>query len=72
MPRQGEWEPISHAQKGSGGGGTDLIQQLTGDLERKGYASIEEFRGIARERIVEHSRIRRKSEAYNGGYAQAV
>ena len=70
MPRQGEWEPLSHAQKGSGGGGTNLIQELTGELgdylERKGYASIEEFRGIARERIVEHSRIRRKSEAIMG------
>ncbi len=62
--------------KGSGGVGTNLIQELTSDLtdylERKGYASIEEFRGIARERIVEHSRIRRKSEAYNGGYEQSA
>lgn len=62
--------------KGSGGIGTNLIVDLTSDLadylERKGYASIEEFRGIARERIVEHSRIRRKSEAYNGGYAQSA
>lgn len=62
--------------KGSGGSGTNLIQELTSDLadylERKGYSSIEEFRGIARERIVEHSRIRRKSEAYNGGYEQSA
>jgi dihydropyrimidine dehydrogenase (NAD+) subunit PreA len=62
--------------KGSGGVGTNLIQELTGDLadflDRKGYSSIEEFRGIARERIVEHSRIRRKSEAYNGGYEQSA
>ena len=27
---------------------------------------------VARERIVEHSQIRRKSEAYNGGYAQSA
>lgn len=63
-------------EKGSGGIGVNLIRELTGDLadylERNGYSSIEEFRGIARERIVEHSRIRRKSEAYNGGYAQSA
>jgi dihydropyrimidine dehydrogenase (NAD+) subunit PreA len=62
--------------KGNGGIGTNLIQELTSDLadylERKGYSSIEEFRGIARERIVEHSQIRRKSEAYNGGYEQSA
>ena len=61
-------------EKGSGGIGVALIHELTSDLgdylERKGYSSIEDFRGIARERIVEHSQIRRKSEAYNGGYAQ--
>lgn len=61
-------------EKGSGGIGVNLIQELTSDLgdylQRKGYSSIEEFRGIARERVVEHSRVRRKSEAYNGGYAQ--
>ncbi|MBT9385445.1 tRNA-dihydrouridine synthase [Pseudooceanicola sp. CBS1P-1] len=63
-------------EKGSGGVGIKLIQELTGDLadylERKGYASIEDFRGIARDRIVEHSKIRRKSEDYNGGYAQSA
>ena len=61
-------------EKGSGGIGTNLIQELTGDLgdylERKGHSSVEEFRGIARERVVEHSRVRRKSDAYNGGYSQ--
>jgi dihydropyrimidine dehydrogenase (NAD+) subunit PreA len=63
-------------EKGSGGIGVNLIQELTGDLgdylERKGHKSIEEFRGIARGRIVEHSKIRRKSEDYNGGYAQSA
>ncbi|QPM90515.1 tRNA-dihydrouridine synthase [Pseudooceanicola algae] len=63
-------------EKGSGGVGVKLIQELTGDLsdylERKGYASIEDFRGIARARIVEHSQIRRKSEDYNGGYAESA
>ncbi|MEL6582574.1 MAG: tRNA-dihydrouridine synthase [Pseudomonadota bacterium] len=59
-------------EKGSGGVGVKLIQELTEDLadylERKSYNSIEEFRGIAGNRIVEHSQIRRKSDAYNGGY----
>ncbi|MEM6972846.1 MAG: tRNA-dihydrouridine synthase [Pseudomonadota bacterium] len=59
-------------EKGSGGVGIKLIQELKDDLDdylaRKGYASIEDFRGIACERIVEHSQVRRKSEAYNGGY----
>ena len=59
-------------EKGSGGVGIKLIQELKQDLadylKRKGHSSLEDFRGIARERIVEHSKIRRKSEAYNGGY----
>ncbi|MGI3164309.1 tRNA-dihydrouridine synthase [Pseudooceanicola sp. 200-1SW] len=63
-------------EKGSGGVGVKMIQELCDDLsdylERKGFASIEEFRGLARERIVEHSKIRRKSEEYNGGYQQSA
>ncbi|WP_341365615.1 tRNA-dihydrouridine synthase [Yoonia sp. BS5-3] len=63
-------------EKGSGGVGVKLIQELTEDLseylQRKGYASIEEFRGAARERIVEHSQVRRKSDDYNGGYAKSA
>ncbi|MEC7764575.1 MAG: tRNA-dihydrouridine synthase [Pseudomonadota bacterium] len=63
-------------EKGSGGIGVKLIQELTQDLsdylERKGFSSIEEFRGIARSRIVEHSQIRRKSEEYNGGYVKTA
>ena len=59
-------------EKGSGGVGIKLIQELKDDLtdymQRKGIKSIEEFRGIARHRIVEHSQVRRKSEDYNGGY----
>ena len=59
-------------EKGSGGVGVKLIQELTEDLrdymDRKGYSSIEDFRGIARDRIVEHSQVRRKSDVYNGGY----
>ncbi|MEM6677290.1 MAG: tRNA-dihydrouridine synthase [Pseudomonadota bacterium] len=63
-------------EKGSGGVGVKLIQELKDDLSdylhRKGYSSIEDFRGAARERIVEHSQVRRKSDAYNGGYAKSA
>jgi dihydroorotate dehydrogenase len=63
-------------EKGSGGVGIKLIQELKDDLsdylKRKGYSSIDEFRGIARERIVSHSQIRRKSDDYNGGYAKSA
>ena len=62
-------------EKGSGGVGIKLIQELKDDLseylERKGHSSIEDLRGIASERIVEHAQVRRKSGAYNGGYAKA-
>jgi dihydropyrimidine dehydrogenase (NAD+) subunit PreA len=62
-------------EKGSGGVGVELIKELTGDLnefmERKGYNSIEELRGVARDRIVEHAQVRRKSGNYNGGHALA-
>ena len=62
-------------EKGSGGVGVNLIKELTADLndylERKNHSSIEEFRGVARERIVEHSAVRRKSGNYNGGYSIA-
>ena len=63
-------------EKGSGGIGIKLIQELKEDLRdnlrRKGYSSIEDFRGLARERIVEHSDIRRKSDAYDGGYLKSA
>ncbi len=63
-------------EKGSGGIGIKLIQELKDDLadylERKGHSSIEDFRGIASDRIVEHSQVRRKSDAYNGGYAKSA
>jgi dihydroorotate dehydrogenase len=38
-------------------------------MERHGWASLNDFRGIRRDRIVAHSRIRRPdSKAYHGGY----
>lgn len=62
--------------KGSGGVGTNVIKELTDDLreylERKGHKSIEELRGLARERVVQHSQVRRKSETYNGGFAKSA
>ena len=62
-------------EKGSGGVGVNLIKELIADLndylERKNYSSIDEFKGVARERIVEHSAVRRKSGNYNGGYSIA-
>lgn len=63
-------------EKGSGGVGVKLIQELCEDmtdyLDRHGYASLEEFRGLARDRVVQHSQIRRKSEDYNGGFAKSA
>ena len=62
-------------EKGSGGVGVKLIQDLKDDLQdyldRKGYSSIMEIRGIARDRVVEHAQVRRKSDNYNGGYSIA-
>ena len=57
--------------KGSGGVGVQLIQELTHDLadylKRHGYSSIEETRGVASNRCVEHSQVRRKSGNCSGG-----
>ena len=62
-------------EKGSGGVGVKLIQELKDDLQdyldRKGYSSIMDFRGMARDRVVEHAQVRRKSDNYNGGYSMA-
>ena len=62
-------------EKGSGGIGIRLIQELKDDLndylDRKGYSSIMDIHGIARERVVEHAQVRRKNDDYNGGYSIA-
>ena len=53
--------------------GPNVIQRLTAGmqeaLDRNGWQSLEDFRGIRRDRVVAHSKIRRPDgEAYRGGY----
>ena len=53
--------------------GPNVIRRLTEGMrqamERNGWSTLEDFRGIRRERVVAHSRIRRPdSKAYHGGY----
>jgi dihydropyrimidine dehydrogenase (NAD+) subunit PreA len=38
-------------------------------MEKNGWSTVEDFRGIRRDRVVTHSKIRRPdSKAYHGGY----
>jgi hypothetical protein len=38
-------------------------------MERHGWQSLDDFRGIRRDRVVSHSRIRRPDDKdYHGGY----
>lgn len=53
--------------------GPNVIKQLVSAMqtlmERRGWATLEDFRGIRRDRVVAHSRIRRPdAKAYHGGY----
>jgi dihydroorotate dehydrogenase len=53
--------------------GPNVIKSLTAGMaemmERRGWASLEDFRGMRRDRVVQHSRIRRPdAKAYHGGY----
>src|SRR5262245_38658991 len=53
--------------------GPNVIRNLTkgmaDTMERHGWTSLEEFRGTRRDRVVQHSRIRRPDAgAYHGGY----
>jgi dihydropyrimidine dehydrogenase (NAD+) subunit PreA len=53
--------------------GPNVIQKLTAGMqaamERHGWSSLEAFRGIRRDRVVAHSKIRRPdAESYRGGY----
>ena len=46
-----------------------LLSGMREAMERHGWRSVDEFRGLRRERVVVHSRIRRPdSKAYHGGY----
>jgi len=55
--------------------GPNVIKTLTRGMaefmEKRGYASLEDFRGIRRDRIVAHSQIKRPEQLeYHGGYEQ--
>ena len=46
-----------------------LLAGMTEFMERRGFKSLEEFRGIRRDRIVPHSQIKRPEQFdYRGGY----
>jgi dihydropyrimidine dehydrogenase (NAD+) subunit PreA len=53
--------------------GPNILKRLTAGMreamERNGWQSLEDFRGIRRDRVVTHSKIRRPdADAYRGGY----
>jgi dihydropyrimidine dehydrogenase (NAD+) subunit PreA len=46
-----------------------LLAGMQSTMERHGWTTVEDFRGIRRDRIVQHSKIRRPDgDAYRGGY----
>jgi dihydropyrimidine dehydrogenase (NAD+) subunit PreA len=46
-----------------------LLAEMQSTMERHGWSSLEDFRGIRRDRVVAHSKIRRPdADAYHGGY----
>jgi dihydropyrimidine dehydrogenase (NAD+) subunit PreA len=46
-----------------------LVSGMTAAMERHGWSSLEEFRGLRRDRVVTHSKIRRPNgDTYHGGY----
>ena len=54
--------------------GPNVIKSLTNGMaefmEKRGYATLEDFRGLRRDRIVAHSQIKRPDTVeYHGGYA---
>ncbi len=47
-----------------------LVAGMRETMERHGWRSLDDFRGIRRDRVVAHSKIRRPdAKAYHGGYA---
>jgi dihydropyrimidine dehydrogenase (NAD+) subunit PreA len=48
-----------------------LLSGMTEFMERRGYASLDDFRGARRDRVVPHSQIKRPEQTeYRGGYAE--
>jgi dihydropyrimidine dehydrogenase (NAD+) subunit PreA len=46
-----------------------LLAGMKAAMERHGWTTLEDFRGLRRDRVVQHSKIRRpEGEAYLGGY----
>lgn len=46
-----------------------LVDGMRAFMEKRGYARLEDFRGIRRERVVSHSQIRRPDDSdYQGGH----
>jgi dihydropyrimidine dehydrogenase (NAD+) subunit PreA len=53
--------------------GPNVIKRLTAEMtqtmEKRGWNSLDDFRGLMRNRVVSHSKIRRPdADAYHGGY----
>jgi dihydropyrimidine dehydrogenase (NAD+) subunit PreA len=53
--------------------GPNVIKRLTTGMaemmEKRGWTSLDDFRGLLRNRVVAHSAIRRPdADAYHGGY----
>jgi dihydropyrimidine dehydrogenase (NAD+) subunit PreA len=48
-----------------------LVSGMTEFMERRGFASLESFRGARRDRVVPHAQIKRPEQTeYRGGYAE--
>jgi dihydropyrimidine dehydrogenase (NAD+) subunit PreA len=46
-----------------------LVAGMRAFMEKRGYATLEDFRGLRRDRVVSHSQIRRPDDSdYQGGY----
>jgi len=46
-----------------------LTANMTATMERRGWKSLDDFRGLLRDRVVVHSKIRRPdADSYHGGY----
>jgi dihydropyrimidine dehydrogenase (NAD+) subunit PreA len=51
----------------------DLRNGMAQFMERRGFNSMEEFRGLRRDRVVPHSQIKRPEQLeYHGGYDEEI